>query len=60
MPSVCNLAQARAGGLSEGFLSPERESFSLSENWARMCPSAVSSLCFVVGHMIDWITLFKV
>jgi len=31
VPSICSLAQAKAGSLSEGFLSPERELFSLSE-----------------------------
>ena len=60
MSSVCNLVQVRAGDLSEGFPSSEQESLSLNENWARTCSSAVSSLCFVVGHMIDWIILFKI
>jgi len=31
MPTMCNLAQARADSLSEGFSLPEREFFSLSE-----------------------------
>jgi len=31
MPTVCNITQARSSSLSEGFSSPEREFFSLSE-----------------------------
>jgi len=59
MPFVRSLAQARVGGLSEGSLSPERESFSLSENWAGRV-SVWFLLCLIIGHMIDWITLFEI
>jgi len=44
---VYNLAQARTISLSKGFLSPEREPFSLSENWVGTCSIVVSSLVFV-------------
>jgi len=45
--SVCSPAQAKAGSLSDGFLSPERELFSLSEI------GRVEGICRCFAWLVD-------